>query len=119
MTKNILIIASLLALAGCSFGRSVSVQVTTDGHDNLHSQITITRDLAIFHCIASDTGACHYTIYDRPCPDKGPCDAKPVRAFAVGAGDRMIETTLPEGFVSCVSGNEAPAHGCGRNPTGA
>jgi hypothetical protein len=117
MTKHILIIASLLALAGCSFGRSVSVQVTTDGHDNLHSQVTITRDLAIFHCIASDTGACHYTIYDRPCPDQGPCDAKPVRAFAVGAGDRMIETTLPEGFVSCVSGDEAAKSSCAAGVT--
>ena len=117
MTKNILIIASLLALAGCSFGRSVSVQVTTDGHDNLHSQVTITRDLAIFHCIASDTGACHYTIYDHPCPDQGPCHAKPVRAFAVGAGDRMIETTLPEGFVSCVSGGESTKQSCGVGAT--
>lgn len=109
MLKRTLPLILLTTLAGCGFGRSVSVQVTTNGHDTLHSQVTITRDLAIFHCIASASGACHYTVYARPCPEHGPCDAKPLRAFAVGTGDRLFETTLPEGFVACVSGtNQAP-----------
>lgn len=104
MPRTAAIACLLLALAGCGVaGRTVSMHVTRDGHDVLYSEVYASDALAVFQCKASASGACHYTVYARPCTDAGPCATRPLHRFAVRAGERLFDTTLPAGFVACVS----------------
>ncbi len=111
MSKLIALAQFLLALSGCSLGaENWSHRIGGATGDALRSDIVAEDGIARFRCIASASGACHYTLYPAYCAAAG-C-SRPLRQFAVARGDERRITGLA-GFVPCVAGSRAhPAPDC-------
>ena len=119
MSKFIALFQFLLALCGCNIGGTTfSDRVSIDGRDTLHSRARVLAGVAHFTCLASASGRCHYTLFAddavadcngsaAPASSTAPCPAKPLKQFAVAAGDSLEFAGLP-GFRLCVSADDLP-----------
>ena len=68
MSKLIALAQFLLALSGCSLGAETwSHRVAGNGGESLRSDIVAEDGIARFRCLASASGACHYTLYPAGC----------------------------------------------------
>jgi hypothetical protein len=104
MTRPAIAACLLLGLAGCHpADRSIVVRTRADHRDLLYSEVRIVGGMAVFHCVASASGVCHYAIYPHGCPGAEECDARPIQRFGVPAGRSLFDTTQPRGFVPCVA----------------
>ena len=103
MTKLAALFWFALSLAGCNpHGRTTIVQSSVDGRTTLHSEVDVAQGVATFRCIASSSGACHYAIYADDCHGTATCTGKPVHAFGLPVGQRLVDTHQPVGFTPCV-----------------
>ena len=106
MSKLIALAQFLLALSGCSLGAETwSHRVVGNGGESLRSDIVAEDGIARFRCLASASGACHYTLYPAGCRNAD-CRTRPLRHFVVErGGERRIAGLV--GFVPCVTGTRA------------
>jgi hypothetical protein len=103
MTKLAALFWFALSLFGCApHGQTVIVQSSTNGQQTLRSETDIVHGVATFRCVASSSGMCHYTIYADDCRATPGCTRKPIRAFRLPVGQRLVDTDHPPGFVHCV-----------------
>ena len=119
MAKFIALFQFLLVLCGCNVGGTTfSDRVSIDGRDTLHSRARVLAGVAHFTCLASASGRCHYTLFADDAVDDcaggaasagatSPCPAKPLKQFAVAAGDSLEFAGLP-GFRLCVAVDDLP-----------
>lgn len=107
MTKLLALVHFLLALSGCSLGgTSYSHRVAENGSDALYSKTHVKDGVARFECIASNSGACHYTLYPDACDGKTDCELAPLQRFDVARGESRQLTGVTE-FRPCVSSDAA------------
>ncbi|MDQ7996850.1 MAG: hypothetical protein AAGC76_13510 [Luteibacter sp.] len=85
-----------LNLAGCtdSQNRVMVVTAKENGHVNLDSRTEVRMGRARFACEASDSGQCHYTVFDGD---------KPLRSFVLAVREERRVDGLPGGFAQCVT----------------
>jgi hypothetical protein len=119
MSKFIALLQFLLMLCGCSIGGTTySDRVSIDGRDTLHSRARLLAGVANFDCMTSASGRCHYTLFASEAADDcnggmaeagatRQCPPKPLKQFAVPAGDSREFTGLP-GFRLCVAVDDLP-----------
>ena len=70
-----------LSLFGCdSAGTEFVHHTRADGVDTLHATASARSGVARFECRASESGRCHYAVYDTGCTQR------PLRTFALAAG---------------------------------
>ena len=78
MSKLIALAQFLLALSGCSLGAETwSHRVAGNGGESLRSDIVAEDGIARFRCLASASGACHYTLYPAGCRNAD-CRTRPL-----------------------------------------
>ncbi|MGN6191000.1 MAG: hypothetical protein ACTHM4_02510 [Rhodanobacteraceae bacterium] len=121
MTKLAALFWFALSLFGCNpHGQTVIVQSSTNGQQTLRSEVDIVHGVATFRCVASSSGVCHYAIYANKCQDAAGCTHKPIHAFGLPVGQRLVDTDQPPGFVHCVgvSADSAQAECAGRDSPG-
>lgn len=83
-------------LAGCtdSQNRVMVVTANENGHVTLDSRTEVRMGRTRFACEQSDSGQCHYTVFDGD---------KPMQRFALAVrGERLVDG-LPGGFAQCVT----------------
>jgi hypothetical protein len=82
----------LVILSACGIGgTSYSNRIGDNGHDTLYSKARVEDGVARFHCLESDRGSCHYTLYPAACAGKADCALAPLQRFTVARGeDRQI-----------------------------
>ncbi|MET0617293.1 MAG: hypothetical protein ABWZ54_05945 [Luteibacter sp.] len=90
------IVYCLLNLAGCtdSQNRVMLVTAKENGHVTLDSRTEVRLGRARFACSASESGQCHYTVFD------GDIE---VRSFALAVREERLVDGLPDGFALCVT----------------
>jgi hypothetical protein len=66
------------------------------------SEVDIVHGVATFRCVASSSGVCHYALYADNCRTSTGCARKPIQAFGLPVGQRLVDTDEPQGFVHCV-----------------
>jgi hypothetical protein len=64
--------------------------------------VDVVHGVATFRCVASSSGVCHYAIYADNCQTTAGCTRKPIQAFGLPVGQRLVDTAQPQGFVHCV-----------------
>lgn len=103
-----LLLSPLLAiLSACGAGgTSYSNRIGANGHDVLHSKAHAKDGVARFECRASDSGACHYTLYPDACAGKADCRLAPLQRFVVARGQVREIAGLGE-FRICVGTSDA------------
>ena len=87
----------LAALFWFALSLFVAAQLPT-----LRDEVDLVHGVAIFRCVASSSGMCHYSIYADNCPATAGCTRKPIRAFGLPVGQRLVDTDQPPGFAHCV-----------------
>jgi len=103
MTKLAALFWFALSLFGCNpHGQTVIVQSSANGQQTLRSEVNILHGIATFRCVASSSGVCHYAIYADNCRATAGCTRKPIHAFGLPVGQRLVDTDHPPGFVHCV-----------------
>ncbi|HEX5354255.1 MAG TPA: hypothetical protein VFW60_09260 [Rhodanobacteraceae bacterium] len=103
MTKLAALFWFALSLFGCNpHGQTVIVQSSTNGQQTLRSEVNILHGIATFRCVASSSGVCHYAIYADNCRATTGCTRKPIHAFGLPVGQRLVDTDQQPGFVHCV-----------------
>jgi len=103
MTKLAALFWFALSLFGCNpHGQTVIVQSSTNGQQTLRSEVDILHGVATFRCVASSSGVCHYALYADNCRATPGCTRKPLHAFGLPVGQRLVDTDQPPGFVHCV-----------------
>jgi hypothetical protein len=114
MSKLLALFWFVLSLVGCVGGNhTVLVRIDQNGTDLLHSQVRQTVLLTEFHCIASATGVCHYTLFDHACPAKGSCHLQPYRSLDVRAGQTLYDNSVTPDAIACVSAEpDKPTENC-------
>jgi hypothetical protein len=97
----------LVVLPACgTSGTSYSNRIADNGHDVLYSRAQAKDGSARFECRASDSGACHYTLFPEACAGQRDCRLAPLRRFAVArGGNRQVDGL--EAFRVCVSTDAA------------
>jgi hypothetical protein len=122
VNKLIAICYFVLSLYGCDVGVSTLVQRTqANGSDTLYSKVFTQGGVALFECVRSASGQCHYSVFARGCAqpaaaatgDSKPapatrCAATPVKRFAIANGSRRIIPGL-QAFSVCVSAEDGAA----------
>ncbi len=113
MTKLIALLQFLLALSGVHLGGiHFTDRISVDGIDTLYSKAQVEDGVARFACVASTSGLCHYTLFDKDCPPapqanaNGQCAPRPLKRFSVVSGDSEQITGLPA-FRLCVGTDDA------------
>ena len=98
----------LLALFGYDGGgTTVITRSSIDGTDVIYSRTRIKAGIARFECIASASGACHYTLFPRRCASmQGNCGDRPMDRLTIPAGSKREVVGLPE-FDACVTQDDA------------
>ncbi|HJP99829.1 MAG TPA: hypothetical protein VJ862_14825 [Rhodanobacteraceae bacterium] len=103
MTKLAALFWFALSLFGCNpHGQTVIVQSSSNGQQTLRSEVDIVHGVATFRCVASSSGVCHYALYADNCRVTAGCTRKPIQAFGVPVGQRLVDADQPQGFVHCV-----------------
>lgn len=103
MTKLAALFWFALSLFGCNpHGQTVIVQSSTNGHQTLRSEVDIVHGVATFRCVSSSSGVCHYVLYADNCRGAAACTRKPIQAFGLPVGQRLVDTDQRPGFVHCV-----------------
>lgn len=103
MTKLAALFWFALSLFGCApHGQTVIVQSSTNGRQTLRSETDIVHGVATFRCVASSSGVCHYMLYTDNCHGTAGCTRKPIQAFGLPVGQRLVDTDQPPGFIHCV-----------------
>lgn len=118
MTKLAALFWFALSLFGCApHGQTIIVQSSSNGQQTLRSEMDIVHGIATFRCVASSSGVCHYALYADNCLVGTGCTRKPIRAFGLPVGQRLVDTDHPPGFVHCVgvSADTAQAECAGGN----
>jgi hypothetical protein len=106
MTKLAALFWFALSLFGCApHGQTVIVQSSSNGQQTLRSEMDIVHGIATFRCVASSSGVCHYALYADNCRGTAACTRKPIQAFGLPVGQRLVDTDQPQGFVHCVGAN--------------
>lgn len=106
MTKLAALFWFALSLFGCNpHGQTVIVQSSSNGQQTLRSEVDILHGIATFRCVASSSGVCHYAIYADNCRATPGCKRKPIQAFGLPVGQRLVDTQQLPGFVHCVGVN--------------
>jgi hypothetical protein len=109
MEKLIVLFYFILALAGCDHtGRTIVMRGTADGTDIIYSRVHDAAGTASFACIRSQSGECHYAVFEHDCSRKTACASMPFAQFAVTADTTHDIANLPSGFVLCVSTDAKP-----------
>lgn len=113
MTKLIALLQFLLALSGIHLGGAhFTDRIRVDGIDALYSTAQVEDGIARFACVASASGLCHYTLFDKGCPPiphanaSGQCAPLPLKRFTVASGDSEQIAGLPA-FRLCVATDDA------------
>ncbi len=97
----------LLAAFGWDIGGTTIVSRSTSGGiDQVYSRIRIKEAVTRFECVASTSGACHYTLFPRCASATDNCDERPAERFTVAAGARREVVGLPV-FSACVAQDDA------------
>ncbi|GAB3358169.1 hypothetical protein [Lysobacter tyrosinilyticus] len=98
----------LLALFGfASSGTTLITRSTVDGADAIYSRTRFEAGVAHFECIASASGACHYTLFPRRCASlDGNCGDRPMDRLTIPAGSQREVIGLRE-FDACVAEDDA------------
>ncbi len=100
-----------LSLFGCNpHGHTVIVQSSVNGHQTLRSEVDIVQGIATFRCVTSSSGVCHYALYADHYRGTAECTGKPLQAFGLPVGQRLVDTGQPPGFVHCVGVSADTAH---------
>ncbi|WP_449447363.1 hypothetical protein [Thermomonas brevis] len=98
----------LLILSACGIGgTSYSNRIGSDGHDVLYSKAQVKDGVARFECRASDSGACHYTLYPDACAGKADCTLAPLQRFSVARGETRQIAGIDD-FRVCVGTDARP-----------
>ena len=94
----------LLALFGCDGGGTTTItHSVSNGVDLLHASTRVKAGVARFECLASASGACHYTLLPPQCASSNaPCKEAPIDRFSVKTGESREVIGLP-GFTACIS----------------
>ena len=93
----------LLILSACGVdGTSFSNRIGNNGHDTLYSKARVEDGVARFHCLKSDSGTCHYTLYPAACAGKADCALAPLQRFTVARGEARQIAGLHD-FRVCVA----------------
>ena len=88
MNTLLALCAFLLSLAGIDFGSGDYVHRLHRGDTEvLHSRARVEAGVGHFECVHSSSGRCHYTVYPRACTTGASCGLRPLRSFALDAGD--------------------------------
>lgn len=106
MDKLIALLQFVLALFGVDVGSHTLVHGAAEaGTTSVYSRTHVEAGVALFECLRSDSGQCHYALYPRTCAadaDAAPdCDAAPLERFTVASGDARQQVGLPA-FHLCV-----------------
>lgn len=102
MIARLLLSPLLLILSTCDIGGiSYSSRIGNNGRDVLYSKAHVQDGVARFECKASDSGACHYTLYPDACAGKADCTLAPLQRFSVTRGQTRRIDGLGE-FRVCV-----------------
>lgn len=108
MHKLIALFYFILSLAGCDHAdRSIVMRSTVDGTDLFYSRVSVTAIDSVFRCIHSQSGQCHYGVFEHDCASTPACTA-PLRQFAMNAGTERKLSDLPPDFELCVSADASP-----------
>lgn len=111
----------LLSLAGCNeWGSTTVTRVSVDGHDVVHSRVRTATGIATFECLASDSGACHFTLFPRDCTGAA-ASCAPVASdrLTLRVGETRNLTGLPKDVRSCVTADgQAMTSDCKPAPAG-
>ncbi|HKU79535.1 MAG TPA: hypothetical protein VJQ42_06795, partial [Rhodanobacteraceae bacterium] len=92
MTKLAALFWFALSLFGCNpHGQTVIVQSNSNGQQTLRSEVDIVHGVATFRCVASSSGVCHYALYADNCRGTAGCARKPVQAFGLPVGQRLVD----------------------------
>jgi hypothetical protein len=111
MTKLAALFWFALSLFGCNpHGQTVIVQSSSNGQQILRSEVDIVHGVATFRCVSSSSGVCHYALYADNCRGTAGCTGKPIQAFGLPVGQRLVDTGQPPGFVHCVGVNADSTH---------
>ncbi|MFC4763933.1 hypothetical protein [Dyella koreensis] len=104
--RNLLaVIYYVLAMVGCTGGRTIEMHSMTDGHDRVHGVVHLQAGVAKFECVGSASGQCHFVLFSAACPDVGvdkACDAPPLERLALAVGASRELVGLPVEFKACV-----------------
>lgn len=93
----------LLILSACGMnGTTYSNRIGDNGHDSLYSKARVEDGVARFHCLQSDSGTCHYTLYPAACAGKDDCALAPLQHFTVARGEARQIAGLHD-FRVCVA----------------
>jgi hypothetical protein len=103
MTKLAALFWFALSLFGCNpHGQTVIVQSSTNGQQTLRSEVDILHGISTFRCFAISRCVWHFDHYAVNCRGTRGCTRKPIQAFGLPVGQRLVDTDQPPGFVHCV-----------------
>lgn len=90
------IIYCFMNLAGCTDAQNRTLVATAqeNGVTTLGSRTEVRMGRARFACEASQSGRCHYTVFDGP---------NEVRRFSLAVREERLVDGLPSGFTLCVT----------------
>lgn len=113
MHRPTAVIALLLSLFGCDTATSsFEHRVVAGGRDVLHARAIARGGVARFDCLGSESGRCHFAVFDGTC-EATPgiaCRPVPTESFSLATGtsrDMLGVLTLP----LCVSADGGQADG--------
>ncbi|GHH57621.1 MAG: hypothetical protein ABN502_05430 [Gammaproteobacteria bacterium] len=99
----------LMGLFGChqESGTTSITRSTVDGRDLLFSKVESHAGNAVFHCLASSSGHCHYLVYEAACSATATaaadCPRRELDRFELAVGQVRELRGLAEDFRQCAS----------------
>lgn len=97
----------LMSLFGChrDTGTTSITRATVDGRDLLFSKVESHAGDAVFHCLASASGRCHYLVYEAACSGAAAsgCPRRELDRFELTVGQVRELHGLAVDFRQCAS----------------
>jgi hypothetical protein len=97
----------LMSLFGChqNTGTTSITRTTVDGRDLLFSKVESHAGDAVFHCLASASGRCHYLVYVATCAGANAkaCPRSELDRFELAVGQVRELEGLAQDFRQCAS----------------